>query len=254
MEPGDSGDDVRGIGTYAIGQPTSGNGIRTFPYSTDMVVNPHTYDDIKTESVPHGVGSVWCAMLWEMTWDLIDANGGTIGDIYTGTSGNNIAMQLVLDGMKLQSCSPGFVDGRDAILAADLATNGGANECLIWNAFARRGLGVGASQGTSGSVTDGTEAFDVPVGCELGANDNGLLDKNFIIYPNPSNGSINIRTIIDAGAAKISIIDLNGRAVFSQDVEMRGTVNINAENLSTGLYMVKIEGANYSHISKLVIK
>jgi hypothetical protein len=54
------------------------------------------------------------------------------------------------------------VDGRDAILLADQNLNGGANQDIIWEAFARRGLGYSASQGSSGSSTDGSEAFDVP--------------------------------------------------------------------------------------------
>ena len=49
----------RGIGTYALGEPTTGPGIRAFRYSTDMAINPQTYDSIKTAAIPHGVGSVW---------------------------------------------------------------------------------------------------------------------------------------------------------------------------------------------------
>ncbi|GHC42868.1 T9SS-dependent M36 family metallopeptidase [Ulvibacter litoralis] len=255
MEQGDLGPDVRGIGTYATGEPITGTGIRTYPYSTDLTVNPHTYDNIKTESVPHGVGSVWTAMLWEMTWDLIDANGGTIGDIYTGTAGNNIALQLVMDGMKLQPCNPGFEDGRDAILLADRLNNGGANQCLIWEAFARRGMGLSASQGSSASRSDGTEAFDVPTtpGCLLSTADT-KLDNNFAIYPNPSNGNINISSVVDAGDVTVSIVDLNGRVVFTQNVELHTSVNINAENLNTGIYVVQIEGVNYAHTAKLIIE
>ncbi len=70
-----------------------------------------------------------------------------------------------MDGLKLQPCSPGFVTGRDAILQADQVNNGGANQCLIWNAFAKRGLGYSASQGSSGSRSDGVEAYDVPAAC-----------------------------------------------------------------------------------------
>ncbi len=256
IEPGDTGADVRGIGTYATGSPTTGNGIRTFPYTTDITVNPHTYDDIKTESVPHGVGSVWCAMLWDMTWDLIDANGGGIGDIYTGTSGNNIAMQLVMDGMKLQQCSPGFIAGRNAIIAADVAANGGANCELIWNAFARRGLGASAVGGSTGSVTDGTEAFDVPAPgtCVLGISDNNSIEGNFIIYPNPSNGNINIKSVVDAGDVTVSIYDLNGRSVYSQAMELHNTVSISAEGLSTGIYVIQINGSNFNQTSKLIIE
>jgi len=32
------------------------------------------------------------------------------------TAGNNLAIQLVTDGLKIQPCSPGFVDGRNAIV------------------------------------------------------------------------------------------------------------------------------------------
>src|SRR5690606_27045595 len=118
-------------------------------------------NSIKTAAVPHGVGSVWAVMLWDLTWALIDEYGFD-ADIYNGTGGNNIAMTLVVEALKLQPCSPGFVDGRDAILEADFLLYGGANQCLIWDVFARRGLGVSASQGSSGSTNDGVEAFDTP--------------------------------------------------------------------------------------------
>ena len=161
MESGDAGPDSRGVGTWLIGEGPGGPGIRTWPYSTNFGVNPHTYDDIKTEVAPHGVGSVWAEMLWEMTWELIAIHGFDT-DFYNGTGGNNISLALVTEGLKLQPSQPGFVDGRDAILAADMAMYGGANQCAIWEAFARRGLGYSAIQGSSGSKTDGTEAFDLP--------------------------------------------------------------------------------------------
>lgn len=168
IEPGDAGTDSRGVGTYLLDQGPGGPGIRPNPYSTDLAVNPTTYGDIGGLAVPHGVGYAWCTMLWEVTWALIDEHGFD-GDVYNFTgdvtqdAGNIQALALVTEGMKLQVCSPGFVDGRDAILAADVAIYGGANECLIWDAFAKRGLGFNADQGSSGSTTDGTESFDSPV-------------------------------------------------------------------------------------------
>jgi uncharacterized repeat protein (TIGR01451 family) len=148
----------RGIGTFAVNQSTTGGGIREYRYSRNINTNPHTYADVleNTGSV-HGIGSVWCAMIWDLYWDLVDEYGFD-DDIYNGTGGNNIAMQLVLDGLKLQSCNPSFIDSRDAILAADVANYGGANQCLIWETFARRGLGFSASAG-------GNEAFDIPLFC-----------------------------------------------------------------------------------------
>ena len=164
VKPGDTGDKRRGMGTYAIKEETNGKGIRSYPYSTDMNVNPHTYNNILDESVPHGVGSVWCAMLWDLYWAFSDTYGWD-SDVYTGTGGNNTAIQLVVDGMKLQPCRPGFIDARDAILLADTINNGGANACLIWSVFARRGLGFNANGGDPDLRADGEEGFELPVAC-----------------------------------------------------------------------------------------
>ena len=180
IEPGDMGTDSRGMGTWLFEEGPNDPGIRPYPYSTDFNINPFTYDNIKSGvSVPHGLGSVWATMLWDLTWALIDVYGFD-PDIYNGTGGNNIAMALVIQGLKEQPCSPGFVDGRDGILAADALLYQGANECIIWEAFAKRGLGFSASQGSSNSRSDGTEAFDVPPACQL------ELDKtvdSLIAYP-----------------------------------------------------------------------
>jgi hypothetical protein len=117
-------------------------------------------------SQPHGIGYVWNTMLWEMYWNLVDRHGYE-DNIYAPwwKAGNNLALQLVMDGMKLQPCSPGFVDGRNAILNADTALTGGKNQCEIWRAFAKRGLGFSASQGSSNDRSDGVEAFDLPASC-----------------------------------------------------------------------------------------
>lgn len=167
----DVGTTSRGIGTYVLGQPVTGVGIRPAPYTTDMTANTYTYSNLPGMAVPHGVGFVWNTMLWEVYWNLVDEHGFN-PDFYGAwnTGGNNLAIQLVMDGMKLQPCNPGFVDGRNAILQADVNLTGGANQCLIWEGFAKRGLGFSASQGSSGSTSDGTAAFDIPASCSfLGA-------------------------------------------------------------------------------------
>ena len=146
------------------GLAIDGGGIRPFPYSRNMSVNPVTYDDIQQLSIPHGIGSVWCSILWDLYWDMIDVYGYN-ADLINGNGGNNKTIQLVMDGMRLQVCSPGFIDGRDAILQADELNFAGANRCLIWKTFARRGLGYSADQGSSESAFDGTSAFDNPPFC-----------------------------------------------------------------------------------------
>lgn len=178
MRPGDDGATPRGIGTYVVyhEEGRSGPGIRITPYSTDMSINPSTYDTIKTAREPHGVGYVWATMLWDLYWNLVEKHGFN-PNVYESweTGGNNLALQLVMDGMKFAPCEPGFEDARDAIIAADAALTGdvakrrpGQNECLIWATFARRGLGVDADQGDFESKTDGVEGYAVPDHCTRG--------------------------------------------------------------------------------------
>jgi hypothetical protein len=163
----DKSTDMRGLVPYALYQPNRYNpGLRPTAYSTDMSINPSTYDTVKTAAVPHGVGYTWNSMLWEVYWNIVHKYGFN-PNIYDNwkSGGNNLAVQLIHDGMKYQVCDPGFVDGRDAILAADVGLTGGKNQCEIWRGFTKRGLGFGAIQGTSASRSDGTQSFDLPLSC-----------------------------------------------------------------------------------------
>ncbi|MCW5521211.1 M36 family metallopeptidase, partial [Aureitalea sp. L0-47] len=156
----------RTVGTFLFEQGAGGGGIRNAPYSTSMTTNPWTYAGVANTgsiSSPHGIGFIWASMLYEMVQGLITQHGFD-PDLYNGNGGNNIAITLVTEALKLQGSSPGFVDGRDAILLADQNIYGGANQCIIWDAFAKRGLGYSASQGSSNSRTDGVEAYDLPPG------------------------------------------------------------------------------------------
>ncbi|KAJ3086292.1 Fungalysin/Thermolysin Extracellular metalloproteinase 5 [Quaeritorhiza haematococci] len=232
------------MGEYANG----GHGIRKFPYSTDLKINPSTYGYVAKPGYwgVHAKGEVWAEILYEVYWNLVDKHGfdpdwfntglkadtpviptprkakddddhhrkspkkskkhtqseqltadqihsgedGTYFNIFTGqwdrkplsalkkkpappskpspappsppspnTAGNIMAIQLVIDGMKLQPCYPSFVDARDAILQADEINYGGENACEIWRGFAKRGMGVGARSG-------GRESFTVPAKCQ----------------------------------------------------------------------------------------
>ncbi len=153
----------RGIGTYALNQPTNGAGIRLYKYCTNMAVNPLTYANMGVAPVGtavHNIGEIWCATLWDMTWDLIQLEGINPNLFNaSGAGGNTVAMKLVIMGEKLQKCSPGFLDARDAILQADQLLYNGQYHCTILNAFARRGMGTNAIQGSSGSATDHTAGF-----------------------------------------------------------------------------------------------
>ena len=159
VEPGDTGDMLRGVGTYVSRQANDAFGIRRYPYTTDMSINPLTYANVAGNTRIHPVGEVWCSTLWDLYWAFVEEYGWD-ADIYEGTGGNNKLVRLVFEGMKNQPCSPGFVDARDAIIAADETINGGENACLIWEVFARRGLGYYADQGSPLSAADQTADFE----------------------------------------------------------------------------------------------
>ncbi len=227
MKPTDLPTTPRGIGTYAAGQPTTGGGIRPAPYTTNMSINPFTYASVaNTTSIsqPHGIGFIWCSMLWDMTWLLIDRYGFD-ENFYTGTGGNNIALQLVTEGMKLQPCSPGFVDGRDAILLADRLLYDGANQELIWEAFARRGLGASANQGSPFNRTDGTQAFNLPNALEISK----IADKNFASIGDIITYQITVKNLFQATKTNIVVSDVlpAGLTPVVGSLSEGGTINGN---------------------------
>ncbi len=157
------------MGTYALGQATTAGGIRTYPYSTNMSINPWTYANLAgTGGEVHVIGEIWCMALWEMTWEMI-AQDGINPNLFNpaGTGGNSAAMKLVIEGMRLQPCSPGYIDARNAILKADTLFFGAKYSCSIWKAFAKRGMGKGASQGSSNSTTDQVASFVANGGLSL---------------------------------------------------------------------------------------
>ena len=167
-EVGDQGTDPRGIGTYALNQPTSGTGIRTQRYSTDPAVNTWTYASINGMAVPHGVGSVWAQAAWEVYWKLVD-HWGFDPNLYnaTGGAGNQRMMLYVNEGLKNTACNPTFTQVRDGIIQAVADNHGGEDVCRVWEAFAAFGLGTDAISGGANSTAP-TNGFSVPAACQGG--------------------------------------------------------------------------------------
>jgi len=185
----DEPEQMRGYGSYALYADTRVSvGFRAAPYSRNMAINPFTYDSIKTQgwlpnaagtagtslALPHGLGHGWAAVLWDMTWNLVEKHGYNENPYLAwNTGGNNRAIQYVIDGLKFQGCNPGLVVARDAIIAAANVLGGGeagelaGDSCTLWASFARRGLGFSAIQGTT-NRNDNTEAFDTHPECRRG--------------------------------------------------------------------------------------
>lgn len=245
-----TGADQIEIGGYAFG----GGGMRPKPYTTDMSINPHTYDYLKEigpgENKQHPTGYLWAVMLWEMHWKFVDKYGFN-PDHKSNQGGNNMALDLVLQGQKIQVPNPGFVDGRDAILQADQALFNGENKCIIWEAFAKRGLGYSAIQGLSASRMDGTEAFDLPEDCRVLAT-NEVNAGNISIYPNPTKDVVYIMAKDDV--LKAEIFDSVGRLISTQLLNpAQQKRSIDTSSLTKGMYVVKFHTKG-EIVTKKIIK
>jgi uncharacterized protein (TIGR03437 family) len=160
-------------GNYAVGQYVTNdytNGIRRAPYSTNTQIYPFNFGGIERSNEVHNVGEIWCNTLLEMRAQLIRK--------YGFQEGQRQSIQLVVDGLKLTPTNPSFLDARNAIMLADRVNNGGANQCVIWQAFAKHGMGFFAS--TTGSSDNlPVESFDAPACSDLGSL--WLNQKNYLV-------------------------------------------------------------------------
>ncbi len=144
-------------GLYPVGEYFAQNfglGIRTYPYTTNVEINPLTYAQLgRSNAEVHANGEIWVEALWEMRANLIRQFGER--------EGRRRVRLLVIDGMKLAPPAPTMVDMRDAILLADQTDFNGASQQQIWAAFAKRGLGV-LAQSSANSVSHIAPSYEVP--------------------------------------------------------------------------------------------
>ena len=170
-------------GAYATGNPY--NGIRDFLAGTPMGgefpqpgQNPNTdplnYGDFGFDNVGpevHADGEIWIAVQIDLrdlfltrypspgaATDIACARGQIAAD---QCPGDRRWIQDYYDAMVMMPRAPTMIDARDAMLAADLARFGGANQDLLWQGFAMRGFGQ--FQSTNGTQdTDPVPDFSSP--------------------------------------------------------------------------------------------
>ena len=174
-------------GGYVTGNHA--NGIRNY----DMTRSPLNYSDVGYDRIGPGVhqdGEIWSATNMRIRNAFLARYGaGTPaqqlacaqGEVDVAECpGNRRWAQLTFDSFLLQASNQfSMLDMRDNVLAADQVRFGGANQDILWNAFAESGMGVGAT--STPNDTDPIPSFASPhadnatvtlrpVGESLGAN------------------------------------------------------------------------------------
>ena len=136
------------LGEYAFDDPL---GLRRFPYTN----YPRTYasfGDIGFEV--HSDGEIYGAIGWRMFQNF--QNQGISKDIL---------LDYIVDGMNFTPAGPSFEQMRDGILQS-VANSGSGHECLVWEAFAHYGVGVGAVGKAQGKGVVVHQSFALPPECQ----------------------------------------------------------------------------------------
>ena len=76
-----------------------------------------------------------------------------------------------------------------------------------------------------------------------------LNDNNLLIYPNPTNSFLNIKSNNDTVVEKIVITDLTGKKLLEQT---QNTNQINVQNLANGIYILEAVSGNKNSYSKFI--
>ena len=93
--------------------------------------------------------------------------------------------------------------------------------------------------------------YDNPVTCQL--NTDEFDDFNFKVYPNPSDGLVNIFIKDLNQDTSLNVFDLTGKKVFSTMIQNEEST-LNLRSLNSGIYIVQLTSVNKSIHKKLIIK
>lgn len=162
-----------GANPFALAPYVSGNkqrGIRNY----GMNVSPLNYSDLEYDgngtTTAHADSEIWSAT----NYDLAEALNAKYDAQFPSSDkalqlrcaegvlpadqcpGNRRWAQIMFDGLLLNPAGSTMLDSRDAMLAADRLRFDGANQAVLWRAFAKRGMGETASS------TDASDREPVP--------------------------------------------------------------------------------------------
>jgi hypothetical protein len=86
------------------------------------------------------------------------------------------------------------------------------------------------------------------------STDEYAASKGIKVYPNPTNGQLNIAVSSYSGKLSVKVFDINGRQVYNQDVnDFNAQSAINMSSLQKGVYIVKVSGDNLDFSQKVVL-
>ncbi len=91
------------------------------------------------------------------------------------------------------------------------------------------------------------------VGGGVGINEPLVDEKSITIFPNPANNQLNIytSTVLDK-LVTVSVINVFGETVQSENIVVNGNEQLNIKNLATGFYFLQIKTENGTVVKRFV--
>ena len=81
--------------------------------------------------------------------------------------------------------------------------------------------------------------------------------SNLEVYPNPAASTVSFKYDLKGNTGTVVLRDIVGRVVYQQQMEKshgERTMEINVMNLTSGIYTVELNGADYKGLGKVVIQ
>ena len=93
-------------------------------------------------------------------------------------------------------------------------------------------------------------------GTPLGVQNNASIPLAVNLYPNPSNGIITINMPPAKEGAVITVFNVLGKQVYSQNIKTASfeNINLNLQHLGKGIYSINIAKGNEMSTQKVVIE
>lgn len=268
--------------------PPKSEGIRYFPRLEKILTNelvyttnpylrsPNDYDKNNWEVIP----SVGRTMNFSVT---VRDNNTEVGH----TTRQNVSLNFIAEAgpfrVTSQTINENWVQNNQAIINWDVAgTNANGINTQNVKILLSTNAGQSFDKVLAESVpNNGSYTFRVPGGLGntntarimIKAIDNVFLavnstnfsiessleieepkDNQFDVFPNPSNGIINLRLPEFSKSGEIRIVDIIGRLVYSNQLTYLANQQINLSNLPNGAYIISVKLDNQQFTKKIIIK
>src|SRR5690606_14758916 len=83
---------------------------------------------------------------------------------------------------------------------------------------------------------------------------NTITKTDIIVYPNPTDGELDVLMSDKSNIKNISIYDLAGKFIKGNDFNSQSHIKFNTQNLPKGIYLLSVETINGKFDKKIIVK